>query len=235
MFLNKRVLGVIPARGGSKGLTRKNILETNGRPLISWTIQQGIKSKYIDRIIVSTDDEQIAEISRNEGADIPFIRPARLATDTAKTIDVIEHLMSKLKKIGEIYEIIVLLEPTSPLRKEKDIDSAIEALERSGKFDGAVTLGRYKTHPELAKRIEGDCIVDTSLRVNQSRRQDLKELYFPFGVAYVVRACVFEKERTFYPKKLTYHIIEDWQCYEIDDYWDWVCVEAIMKKTNEFL
>ena len=234
MFLGEKVLGIIPARGGSKGLPGKNILETNGKPLISWTIQQANRSQYIDKVIVSTDDEKIAEIGKKEGADIPFIRPANLATDTAKTIDVVEHVISALSKNGENYDVIVLLEPTSPLRKKNDIDSAIEALEKGGQFDGTVTLGKFKTHPDLAKTVEGNCVIDSPLNVNQSRRQDLKELYFPFGVAYVVRTSVFRKELTFYPKKLTHHIIEDWQCYEIDDYWDWVCVEAIMEKTNDF-
>jgi len=235
MFLEKKVLAIIPARGGSKGLPRKNILKTNGKPLISWTIKQAYKSKYIDKVIVSTDDMQIAEISKNEGAEIPFMRPSRLATDTAKTVDVVENLISELSKVEEKYDVIVLLEPTSPLRKENDIDSTIEALEREGEFDGAVTLGKYKTHPELAKTIKRGHVIHSTLGVNQSRRQDLEELYFPFGVAYVVKADVLIRELTFYPKKLSYHIIEDWQCYEIDDYWDWVSVEAIMQKTNKFL
>ena len=234
MFLDKKVLGIIPARGGSKGLPGKNIMKTNGKPLISWTIQQANRSSYIDKVIVSTDDAEIAEISKKEGADVPFLRPARLATDTAKTIDVVEHLISELRKNNEIYDIIVLLEPTSPLRKDDDINLAIEALDRGRSFDGAITLGKFKTHPDLAKTIEGERVVHNSISVNQSRRQELKELYFPFGVAYVVRTNTFEKERTFYPKELTYHIIEDWQCYEVDDYWDWVCIEAIMAKTNEF-
>lgn len=234
MFLDKKVLGIIPARGGSKGLPGKNIMKTNGKPLISWTIQQANKSRYIDKVIVSTDDEGIAEISKKEGADVPFIRPARLATDTAKTIDVVEHLINELRANGEEYDIIVLLEPTSPLRKDDDINLAIEALDRGENFDGSITLGKFKTHPDLAKTIKEKRIVHNSICVNQSRRQELKELYFPFGVAYVVRTKAFEKERTFYPKELTYHIIEDWQCYEVDDYWDWVCIEAIMAKTNDF-
>ena len=118
MFLGEKVLGIIPARGGSKGLPGKNILETNGKPLISWTIQQANRSRYIDKVIVSTDDKKIAEIGKKEGADIPFIRPANLATDTAKTIDVVEHVISTLSKNGENYDVIVLLEPTSPLQKK---------------------------------------------------------------------------------------------------------------------
>ena len=234
MFFDERVLAIIPARGGSKGLPRKNILETNSRPLISWTIQQAKRSKYIDKVIVSTDDESIAKISMDEGADVPFLRPARLATDTAKTIDTVKHLVDKLNEAGEIYDVIVLLEPTSPLRKKDDIDLTIDALRRGGNFDGAVTLGRFKTHPDLAKTVEGNKVVQQTLSVNQSRRQDLKELYFPFGVAYVIKTSLFVKELTFYPKELGYHIIEDWQCYEVDDYWDWVCIEAIMEKIDEF-
>ncbi len=234
MFLNKKILAVIPARGGSKGLPRKNILSINDRPLICWTIQQAMESKYIDRVVVSTDDEEIAKVSRNEGADIPFMRPAELATDTARTVDVIKHLIVELNNMGDKYDVIALLEPTSPLRKEGDIDLAIEALEKDEKFDGVVTLGKYKTHPELAKTIDGNFVIQESLVANQRRRQDLKELYFPFGVAYIVRTSIFMKELTFYPKKLSYHIIEDWQCYEVDDCWDLVCIEAIMKKTTRF-
>lgn len=234
MYLNKRVLGIIPARGGSKGLPRKNIMETHGKPLISWTIKQAIKSRYIDRVVVSTDDKEIAEISRCEGADIPYIRPSILATDTAKTTDVVMHLINRLKEVGEIYDVIVLLEPTSPLRKENDIDLAIEALGKNGEFDGAITLGNYKTHPRLAKSVKQRRVIECSTNDNQKRRQDMEQLYFPFGVAYVATTAAFERELTFYTAKLSYHIIEDWQCYEIDDYWDWVCVKAIMQEVKEF-
>ena len=228
------MLGIIPARGGSKGLPGKNILNTNGKPLIGWTIEMARKSNYIDRVVVSTDDEKIAEVSKSVGAEIPFIRPDELATDTAKTTDVVIDLINKLENLGEEYDIIVLLEPTSPLRKPNDIDSTIEAITKDGEFDGAITLGKYKTHPELAKEVDENGLVEAKTHNSENRRQDLKEFYFPFGVAYVIKTEIFKKERSFYPKKLGHYRIEDWQCHEIDDYWDWVCVEAIMKKVRHF-
>ena len=234
MFGDKKVLGIIPARGGSKGLPGKNIIKTNDRPLIGWTIEMAKKSNYIDRLVVSTDDEKIAEVSKSEGAEIPFIRPDELATDTAKTTDVVIDLINKLEKLGDEYDIIVLLEPTSPLRKPNDIDSTIEAITKDGKFDGAITLGKYKTHPQLAKEVDENGLVESKAYNSENRRQDLKEFYFPFGVAYVVKTNAFKREKSFYPKKLGYYVIEDWQCHEIDDYWDWVCVEAIMKKVRHF-
>ena len=122
---NKKILAIIPARGGSKGIPRKNIKLLAGKPLIAYTIEAALKSKYLDRVIVSTEDREIAETSRHYGAEV-IKRPKILAKDKAKTIDVIFHLLNVLKEKNYIPEIIVLLQPTSPLRIVKDIDKAIE-------------------------------------------------------------------------------------------------------------
>ena len=122
--MNKTFLAIIPARGGSKRLPRKNILDLCGKPLISWSIEAALKSKYISKVVVSSDDEEILNISSNFGADI-IKRPYELANDTATTFDTVKHTIDNF----ENYDYIVLLQPTSPLRNEKHIDEAIELLE----------------------------------------------------------------------------------------------------------
>ena len=128
MIGNKKLLAVIPARGGSKRLPRKNILDLSGKPMISWTIDAALGSKYIDRIVVSTDDQEIAKISKDCGADIPFIRPLELATDYATSIDVVLNLIESLERNNEYYDYIMLLQPTSPLRSTKNINESVELL-----------------------------------------------------------------------------------------------------------
>ena len=123
MINGKSVLAVIPARGGSKGLPRKNIKDLAGKPLIAWSIDAAKKSKYIDRCIVSTDDKSVAETSKQHGSIVPFMRPPELATDDANSNDVILHA---LEMLGDPYDIVMLLQPTSPLRKSEDIDHALE-------------------------------------------------------------------------------------------------------------
>src|SRR5207248_658548 len=112
MYQGKRILGVVPARGGSKGLPKKNIRPLLGKPLLAWTLEQAKASQYFDRVIVSTDSVEIADIARKSGGDVPFLRPAELARDTTATIDVLVHALSYLKENGEFYDDLVLLEPT---------------------------------------------------------------------------------------------------------------------------
>ena len=130
MIGQQRLLAIIPARGGSKRLPRKNILDLAGKPLIAWTIEAALNSKYIDRIVVSTDDQEIANISIKYGAEVPFLRPKSLATDDASSIDTVINVLGEVEIINQHYEYIVLLQPTSPLRTEIDIDKAIELLEK---------------------------------------------------------------------------------------------------------
>ena len=122
MIDNKRVLAIIPARGGSKGVPRKNIRNLAGKPLIAWTIKEGKKSKYIDRLILSSEDSEIIEIAKAYGCDVPFVRPEELAKDNTSGVEPVLHAVSKL----EGYDIVVLLQPTSPLRTVTDIDKCIE-------------------------------------------------------------------------------------------------------------
>ena len=127
MYKKKTFLAIIPARAGSKRLKNKNILTLNNKPLIGWTIEAGIKSRYIDELIVSTDSDKIVKISKKYGAKIPFLRPQNLAKDKSKTSDVVKHAINFYhKKFNKFFDFILILQPTSPLRNNKDIDDAIK-------------------------------------------------------------------------------------------------------------
>lgn len=132
MYNGKKILALVPARAGSKGLPGKNVRLLLNKPLIAWSIEAGLRSKYVDRVIASTDGEDIASVAGEYGADVPFLRPAELALDSSPSIDFILHTLDWLQLHKDIYEYLVLLEPTSPLRDSEDVDLAIEALLNQG-------------------------------------------------------------------------------------------------------
>jgi len=230
------ILAIIPARGGSKGIPKKNIRPLCGKPLIAWTIEQAQRSKYINRIFVSTDDAEIAATAEKYGVDVPFLRPEEYARDNSPTADAIIHAIDGLEKTGEQYDLIVLLEPTSPLRKMGDIDNAIETfLKNMNDADSLVSVGEvHLESPYIMKKIENDVVIPF-LETDQKffQRQQLPAIYFPYGVIYLSKIQAFRKQRTFYQKKTLAYKIERWQNYEIDDIYDFYCVEAILKHMTE--
>ena len=184
MYKGKRILGLIPARGGSKGIPRKNIIDLHGKPLISYTIEAGIKSKYLDYILVSTDDEEIASVSRKYGAQVPFMRPAELASDTAKTIDAVLHAIKNLQMIGDIFDTLVLLQPTQPLRTTEDIDEAIERYMEFG-CKPLVSVSEVNDHPILVRTISGNKLAPLLNVSSTCRRQDMPLYYCVNGCIYI--------------------------------------------------
>jgi CMP-N-acetylneuraminic acid synthetase len=231
MINGKRVLAVVPARGGSKGLPGKNIRMICGKPLIAWTIQTALKSRFIDELIVSTDSREIADIAVRAGASVPFLRPAALATDTTPTIDVVEHVLEHLRAAAASFDYLVLLEPTSPLRDDEDIDNMLTRLDASAdRFDAIVSVGEVSAHPAITKRLLGDSMEAYCPQLQMaSRRQDNEPAFFPYGVAYIAKTQVLLAERTFYPGRCTWYRIQRYQNYEIDDIYDFVTVESIMR------
>jgi CMP-N-acetylneuraminic acid synthetase len=227
------VLALIPARAGSRGLPGKNTRLLLGKPLINWSIETALKTKYIDDVVVSTDSLEIAEIARKAGANIPFIRPADLATDTATSVDVAIHALSEINSLfGSKYDFIVLLEPTSPIRKTADLETMIEKLVLSSpNFDGIVSLGKVREHPSYMKKINGDRFSNLIKDFpSTSRRQDNEPVYFPYGLAYIVKCSTLLTEYTFYPENCTYYVMEPDQCYEIDSIQDFAFVESLLSK-----
>ena len=154
MYKSKKILAIIPARGGSKGLPDKNIKLLYGKPLIGWTISQAKASKYIDEIFVTTDCLKIADVAEQFGIKVPFLRPKELATDSASSMDVVDHVLSYFKEEGKHFDYIILLEPTSPLRKKDDLDVAIKLAVDNETSDGVVSLGEvHMEHPMIVKKI----------------------------------------------------------------------------------
>lgn len=231
MYKDRTVLGVIPARGGSKGLPGKNIRVVGGKPLIVWTIDRALSSKYLDAVIVNTDDRNIADIAIQYGADVPFLRPEDLAGDRTPMIDVIKHTVQYYRTINRGFDFIALLEPTSPLRKEDDIDQAIQQLvDRENEADGLVSVGEvHLEHPSIMKTIKKGKIASYEHNAGMiTRRQELDTVYFPYGVIYLVKTEKLIEHGTFYLQNTIPYFIERWQNYEVDDIYDFMCIEAVM-------
>lgn len=230
--MKPNILALIPARGGSKGLPRKNIIPLAGKPLIAWTIEQALECNYIDRLIVSTDDNEIAKISKDYGAEVPFLRPNELAKDDSPTSETIKHAIEWFEKKNEYFDIFVLLEPTSPLRAKNDINNAIELFCKNlDKADSLVSVGKvHLENPYIMKKIEGGYIRPL---IEKDRiffqRQMLPEIYFPYGVVYISKITALKERGTFYQERTIPYFIERWQNYEIDDNYDLLCIEAILK------
>ena len=232
MYKKEKYLAVIPARGESKGLPGKNIKDLCGKPLIAWTIERSLKSKYIDRTIVSTDSKSIASISEEYGAEIPFLRPAEFATDTSTTFSVIKHAIEHFAdNEQQIFDYIIILQPTSPLREIDDIDKMIEKLAASAQdFDSIISVGEVSEHPAIIKKLENDFVLPYCVDLPiTTRRQDNTPAYFPYGIAYITKVSSFLEERTIYTKRCTYFKIKRYQNYDIDDIYDFLCTEQIMK------
>lgn len=234
MINSKTAIGIITARGGSKGLPGKNIRPLCGKPLIAWTIEKALKSRYLDVVMVSTDSPEIAAIAKDYGAEVPFLRPAELATDTANSYDVIRHALGYYRQSADkAFDYTALLEPTSPLREDDDIDRVLDALDKAaGEFDSIVTLGEVGEHPSIMKRIVGRGIEPFCKELVQTtRRQDNAPAFFPYGVAYVAKTDVLLEENTYYTRRCMGFPIHRYQNYEIDDLLDFYCVESVMKHT----
>jgi len=197
MLNGKTFLAIIPARGGSKRLPRKNVLELAGKPLITWTIEAALKSKYIDKVVVTSDDQEILGISEKQGADV-VKRPDELASDTATTIDVVNHVVENIKE----YNYIVLLQPTSPLRNEKHIDEAITLLEAKS-ADAIVSVCEMEHSPLWSNVLPEDGSMEGFLidEVKNKRSQDLESYFRLNGAIYICDASRLCDERSFILKK----------------------------------
>lgn len=210
-----KIVSIIPARGGSKGLPGKNIIELAGKPLISWTIEASLKSKYITKTIVSSDDNNILEISIKFGVET-IKRPNELALDTTPSEPVIEHVLKSIENF-EQYDYLILLQPTSPLRDENDIDEAIELLIEknasgliSTKFIDNKILKAFKNDEN--GYLEG--IANNNYPF--MRRQDLPNVYMPNGAIYIVSVNEFIKTKKLFTDKTISFVMSEEKSLDID-------------------
>lgn len=230
MIEGKKIIAIIPARGGSKGLPGKNIRPLLGKPLIAWTIEQAKQSKYIDEIFVSTDDTEIANICVKFGINVPYLRPKELAGDDIKSFDVIKHVIEYFLLKGKQFDLILLLEPTSPLRENEDIDSAIKTLVKTKNAESIVGVCKAETiHPSYMVTINTEFLKPYESGDSVLRRQDLKEVYFFEGTIYLSYTESLLKRKTFYHEKTLPYIVPKWKSFEVDDLVDWIIIEALLK------
>jgi CMP-N,N'-diacetyllegionaminic acid synthase len=184
-----KILGIIPARGGSKGVPDKNIKPLAGKPLIAYTIHAANQSK-LDRVIVSTDSNKIAEVAQQYEVDVPFLRPAELGTDNAKAIPVIQHALQFLSKKGEEYDAVMMLQPTTPFRRTEDINEAIDILKRTG-ADSVISVVNVEGHHPARMKYLGDDgrLIDPPFceAYENQPRQELEPMYLRNGAIYLTR------------------------------------------------
>lgn len=186
MTSQPRFLGLILARGGSKRLPRKNLLPLAGKPLLAWTVEAALAAGQLHRVILSTDDQEIAAIGRAHGAEVPFLRPAELASDTASGLDVILHALRTLADRGQHYDYLVLLQPTSPLRTAADIDAAIDLLLQK-QADAVISVCQTDHPPEWSNTLPDDLSMASFYRpgIRNTRSQDLPRSYRLNGAVYI--------------------------------------------------
>ncbi len=229
MYEKKRIIGFIPARGGSKGIKDKNIIDLCGKPLISYTITASLDSNYIDKTIVSTDSNIIADISRECGADVPFMRPIELASDTSKTIDVVMHFLKYLESNKEKYDALVLLQPTQPLRTNTDIDKSIELFFQKQQR-GLASVSPVDDHPILIRTINADCEMSSLLEMGSTcRRQDMPEYFRVNGCIYVNKVEDITDKTSFNDNPVGY-VMESTHSVDIDELKDLALAEYYLKR-----
>lgn len=230
------ILGIIPARGGSKGVPGKNIKLLNNKPLIAYTIEEAKKSKYLNKVILSTDDKQIAEVGRKFGADIPFMRPHELAQDDSKAIDTYKFTLEKLKNDYNYQaDILVVLQPTSPLRSHNDIDEAIELfLEKDA--DSVISMCEVEHSPYWYKNVNDNCQVKpfVDIKNHLANRQELPKVYRPNGAVYVFKTNLIINNYDYYTENTYAYIMSQEKSIDIDTKLDFILAETLINLKNEY-
>lgn len=228
----QKILAIIPARAGSKRLPNKNLLDLGGKPLIAWTIESAIQSKYLNRIIVSTDSNEIADIALSyEKSEVPFIRPRELAQDNSSVNDVIVHLIESLQSQNQTYDAVVLLQPTSPFRTAQMIDEAIEQyFESKSENESVVSVidtGYY--YELLFKKNENGFLEGEYLNTNKSFTQEMKFALSPNGAIYIAGVKAFLENRSFYKGNIRPYLMSKESSIDIDTKEDFQRAEKLIK------
>lgn len=229
----KTFLAIMPARGGSKRLPRKNVLDLGGKPLIAWSIDAARDCPYLDEVMVTTDDAEIADVARLHGANVPFLRPSALASDTVASFDAIKHAIDFYQhELGKEFDFIVLLQPTSPLRGARDISAAIELLEQK-KADAIISVCEVDHSPLWMNTLPDDLSMDKFIRdeVKNVRSQDLPKNYRLNGAIYICRTSRLLAEGSFFiSENIFAYIMNRNASVDIDDISDFRLAQSLLSK-----
>lgn len=226
-----KVLGLIPARAGSKGIPDKNIVPLGGKPLICWTLDAARESCICERIIVSTDSQKIANVAKNHGAEVPFLRPRQFSTDSATTVSVARHCLNWLCE-HEMYspEYLLVLQPTSPFRTAQDIINAFSLLDQE-KADAVVSVCLANPHPCISMQITPEGYLKSLLpsTIRYTRRQDMPVAYALNGAVYFIRVSTLLEQKTFLPQQTRAYIMPQERSLDIDSPWDLYLSQLILE------
>jgi CMP-N,N'-diacetyllegionaminic acid synthase len=228
-----KILGVIPARGGSKSVPRKNIALLHGKPMLAYTIESAKNSQHLTHCVLSSEDPEIIAVARQYGAEAPFVRPAELATDTAPTLPVVQHATREMENREQlIFDYIVLLQPTTPLRLSKDIDAVLEKLILSGADSvvSVVDVGAY--HPARMRQIVDDQLIELPIREakEMQRRQDLPPVFIRNGAVYAVKREVVMEHNSMIGKVSRPYIMPEERSINVDSPLDFLLAEILIEK-----
>lgn len=228
------ILALIPARGGSKGIKRKNIVDLNGKPLISYTIEEALKSKYIDddNIWCSTDNKEIASKAKEFGAKIPFMRPKKYAHDDSSSVSVALHALNYAKKNNIKFDSLMLLQPTSPLRTVEDINSSIEMMIEKN-ADAVVSITKPNILPFNMKYLDEDGTIRNYTKKQYNRRQNMPDnIYGTNGAIYLVKPRILYNKNSFLGDKNYGYVMNKEKSIDIDSDYDLKIAKLLLKDRN---
>ena len=227
--MTEKILAIIPARGGSKGIKNKNIKLLNGKPLIYWTISTALKSKLISKTIVSTDSAQIAKVAEELNCEVPFLRPSELSSDEATSSSVISYILDKMRG----YDYVVMLQPTSPLRTVEDIENSINLMKNMNST-ACVSLVETSSNPYWMYTLDKNKNIINVMSITKpiSRRQDLPLIYQLNGAIYISKVKEFVVNKTFFSNETIGYVMPKDRSIDIDNIHDFLEAEQYMKNNS---
>lgn len=235
--MEKKILAVIPARGGSKRVPNKNVREVGGKPLIAHTIEQTKESEMLDRTIVSTEDDEIKEVAETYGGDVPFERPDELATDTATSDDVILHALNWFDQNGKAFDIVAMIQTTTPFRTSDDIDSALRRLIESD-ADSVISVSEFDAPPVWAVTEDENGYLGSYFKAEYlwtdeiPRSQDTPTLYYPNGAIFSAHVTDFIEKESFYTENTLNFKMPRSRSLDIDEPFDLELAQALMNNRS---
>lgn len=231
----KKIVAIVPARSGSKGITKKNIRSFDGHPLLGYTIKNAIKSGIFDKVFLTTDCEEMASIGRKYGAEVPFIRPKEFATDTSAMIDVIKHALNEIIANNYLPDIIILLQPTSPFRRNQDIVSALALMQDNPKSDSVISVELVPQHysPHYVVKINNNKTIEHFMPNSSTitRRQDTPLAYTRNGQFYIIKCSTIMKKKSIYGDQCLPYITSH-NAVNLDTEEDWLDAMNMLDKHN---